>query len=1126
MRKVFLLLLLAGLTAPLDAQYRARWVTTGTQDGGGGEPALPIVATELLSSSSTDGTESYASTAASFTEHLGATTFSCGSGNLCLAWVTSTDGDADGPSTPATFTQTGQTWTLLVSVMESSKTLRQSLYYTEGAGAAAAAITAGFGVDTQNGVAFNVFEIENVDLTAGTSGIISTNSQSGANVGTSMTTASNTYSMAVPLSARNSGTAVLMSHAIGQSCAARTAKSGYTEGTSASYSGPTTRARVDYEIGGVDATPTVTLVGACSTISIDWVGIAVEVSPDLSTDVTDPTVIITSPTIGTTYDVSDSAFAFGGSAADNDSIPAGGVTWACATCTPTSGTATGTTSWSASNTLTCSAGAGTANTIIVTAEDPSANTSEDTLVVTCVNDDSIPPVVVVNNPPTLSTTSPNPLASFDGTITDNDTVDRVAYSASGATPSSGDATLNAGAWDFVITVPCSAGGTTTTVEITGYDAADNASQTHTREYVCVTSGGGGDETDPTVTLTSAGGAVSSALATFTGTAFDAVPGGVTLVTGYCTTCTPATWQATGLTTWSKSNITLASGANSLCAVAHDAAGNQSSPSCQTWTYTVPVAFTTNGCVPAQEDVSYTGCTINVTGGDGTYTLTDFGSSLNTGTCTGLTGSQVGQAFVVTGTPTGLGTCSFTVRANDGVQAVVDKPFTIVVQADTDPHAYWTQMQAFSPYFIAAKSRSLRVQSQLNALTAKTEGSTTGLWSFAAPVDSHPWWTYDYAGDSHPEKQDAAKLHVPRERPTYECTEVYGKVIFSGTPGAIIPVGTILTNPLTSKTYRTNATATIGTGGVTGKIRIDPQATPEYLSAIPSGTQLTFTPISGVNNPVAVAVNEEVRATCADSISSREQMRIPIGLGGPTAVAGDSVIYIWDVYYTQEWFTVAFNNEWSALKAYKPYFGLTATSNDVGWTMFSHMNAGNPDPAQANPANFAAWTQYRALGGPSVGYVNDENLMPTGLGAQPYGKYHLPWGKWIRYWMEIKFAQPGTAFTEWGDIACTGAVAQTLCSGASGYLLPNPSKADGTYMMISIWIAHEDRDAEPVLYRAPATTASTWAGRLDLEFGVSDSGFSRSVDLTAYVRNFITLQNYTLGPNAHQTDSVLFQRPVR
>jgi hypothetical protein len=178
-------------------------------------------------------------------------------------------------------------------------------------------------------------------------------------------------------------------------------------------------------------------------------------------------------------------------------------------------------------------------------------------------------------------------------------------------------------------------------------------------------------------------------------------------------------------------------------------------------------------------------------------------------------------------------------------------------------------------------------------------------------------------------------------------------------------------------------------------------------------------------------------------------------------------------------------------------------------------------------NFAAWAQFSSLGGVSVGYNADSagDLQPTGIGAYANHTYQKHWGKWIRYWMEIKFAQPGTAFTEWGDQVCADPL-PALCSGVSGYLLPNPNKADGTYLMITIWIADEDRDAELVLYRAPATTSRTWAARFDLEFGVSDYGISRSLDLTAYVRNFQTLQNYTLGPNAHQTDAVLFQRPVR
>lgn len=90
-------------------------------------------------------------------------------------------------------------------------------------------------------------------------------------------------------------------------------------------------------------------------------------------DTTNPVINITGPTSSATYATSSDSGSFSGSCTDEGGVAS--VTWACPTCTPTSGTATGTTSWNFSNTL--SSGA---NTITVTCTDTSTNTHQDSLV--------------------------------------------------------------------------------------------------------------------------------------------------------------------------------------------------------------------------------------------------------------------------------------------------------------------------------------------------------------------------------------------------------------------------------------------------------------------------------------------------------------------------------------------------------------------------------------------------------------------------------------------------------------------------------------------------------------------------------------------------------------------------
>jgi len=94
-------------------------------------------------------------------------------------------------------------------------------------------------------------------------------------------------------------------------------------------------------------------------------------------DTTDPIVTITSPTSSATYDNGyDSTVSLGGTSSDNVSVSS--VTWACPTCEPTSGSASGTTSWTISD-IVLSDGE---NAITVTATDSSSNTGTDQITVT------------------------------------------------------------------------------------------------------------------------------------------------------------------------------------------------------------------------------------------------------------------------------------------------------------------------------------------------------------------------------------------------------------------------------------------------------------------------------------------------------------------------------------------------------------------------------------------------------------------------------------------------------------------------------------------------------------------------------------------------------------------------
>jgi hypothetical protein len=93
-------------------------------------------------------------------------------------------------------------------------------------------------------------------------------------------------------------------------------------------------------------------------------------------DTTDPTIAHQTPTSASTYATDSSAFTLAGIAADNVGVTA--VTFTCSnSCSPASGTATGTTSWSQAFTL-----AEGDTTIVMTATDAAANTATTQIVVT------------------------------------------------------------------------------------------------------------------------------------------------------------------------------------------------------------------------------------------------------------------------------------------------------------------------------------------------------------------------------------------------------------------------------------------------------------------------------------------------------------------------------------------------------------------------------------------------------------------------------------------------------------------------------------------------------------------------------------------------------------------------
>src|SRR5437870_818766 len=128
-----------------------------------------------------------------------------------------------------------------------------------------------------------------------------------------------------------------------------------------------------------------------------------------------PTVTITSPTSASTYSTTSSPLTLGGTAWDNNAVAQ--VTWVNSR--GGSGTASGTTSWTASG-IPIQLGT---NVVTVTAQNAAGNTATASVTVTGV--DAMPPTVTITSPTSASTysTTSSPL-TLGGTAWDNNAVTR------------------------------------------------------------------------------------------------------------------------------------------------------------------------------------------------------------------------------------------------------------------------------------------------------------------------------------------------------------------------------------------------------------------------------------------------------------------------------------------------------------------------------------------------------------------------------------------------------------------------------------------------------------------------------------------------------------------------------
>jgi hypothetical protein len=277
-------------------------------------------------------------------------------------------------------------------------------------------------------------------------------------------------------------------------------------------------------------------------------------------DTAPPTVVITTPTTAATWTATGTPLALAGTSADNVGVKS--VKWTNAA-TGGSGTASGTTSWSASIPL-----ASGQNVITVTARDAAQNAGTDTITVTYNAPDTTPPTATITSPTTsTSYCTPGSPVALGGTASDSRGVTAVTWS-NAATGTSGTA---AGTTSWSASIPLVPGGNFLTI------AAQDAAGNKGTDSITVAFNPA-DTAPPTVQI-QAPIAETSFSTTSTPIALGGAAADNASVAGVAwrNAANGASGTATGAASWSAS-VPLVAGENRITVTATDSTGNVGSDS--------------------------------------------------------------------------------------------------------------------------------------------------------------------------------------------------------------------------------------------------------------------------------------------------------------------------------------------------------------------------------------------------------------------------------------------------------------------------------------------------------------------------------------------------------------------
>ncbi len=464
---------------------------------------------------------------------------------------------------------------------------------------------------------------------------------------------------------------------------------------------------------GIDGGDGVFSYGVTSTLPAStfnatnyWVDVAFAANappPPPPPDTIAPSVAISAPTAAATYTATAATLTVAGTAADNVGVTQ--VSWSNSL--GGSGTAAGTTSWSAAG-IVLKAGS---NLITVTASDAAGNHSAATLSVSYTPPDTTAPTVAITAPTSAATfsTSTAPL-TLGGTAADN--VGVVAVNWTNSLGGAGTAT-GTSAWS-VPTIALKSG--LNTITVTASDAAGNVATA----TLGVTYTAPPDTTPPTIAITS-----PTTAATFTTTAGSLTVGGtasdnVGVASVTWVNSRGGSGTASGTTSWSAAGVALQSGSNVITVTAKDAAGN-SKTATLTVTFNPPAGY---GLVAAYSFNEGTGVTVNDASGNG-----------NTGSITGATwtmNGRFGKALVFNGTNSRVfvnASSSLNFTAGMSLEAWV---FPTAAQTGNRTIIYREQDVAYLRASQAARARVPAGGGTIGGTVLQTTGSTAlalNTWQF-------------------------------------------------------------------------------------------------------------------------------------------------------------------------------------------------------------------------------------------------------------------------------------------------------------------------------------------------------------------------------------------------------------